>query len=688
MIATPEGERLLLWDTPGFGDSVRLAKRLRQSSQPIGWFLSQVWDRWRDRPFWASQQAMRNLRDEADVMLYLVNAAESPEAAGYVAPEMELLAWVGKPVIALLNQLGPPGAPALEAAELARWRSHLAAHPAVRAVLPLDAFARCWVQEATLLRTVEQALDGERRARMGRLRAAWQRRDLDVFDAAMHAIAEGLSRAAMAAVPLPDAGGLRARLRSAGAKLGRGSAEPTPVAQAQEALARQLDAEARADTQALIRLHGLEGSAEGTILARLASHYQVRLRMDEGQAALWGGVVSGALVGLKADLLSGGLTLGGGLHRRRPARRARLGRAGPLRQSRARHRVVVAVVERRGARRHRRGGAAALPRGGALRPRPRRLGRGRVAAALEGRGGGVARAAPRDAGAAVERSAAARRRCRRRRPARAAGWRCGRSSSPSSATRRARRCRASIPRPERRRSPGTPPSGTRPIAPAERATVASTPWPISAVRDRLLVRLLVAVLVHRLRVDRGARRPARPDRALEGDPARRDLPGRRAEEPGGTIRSSANTRCTTSSARRATPACPTALPDPFPIATQNAARVFWWLADQRPATAASWARHCLRAYFTRNVNLADASALKALAAEFGIDGDEAEGGVDLARKRRRGCARSATTRSRTASSARPSSSSTASRSGATTGAAQIERWLQGGSFQVTAHGDL
>jgi hypothetical protein len=105
----------------------------------------------------------------------------------------------------------------------------------------------------------------------------------------------------------------RARLRSAGAKLGWGSAEQTPVAQAQEALARRLDAEARADTQTLVRLHGLEGSAEGTILARLASHYQVRLRMDEGQAALWGGVVSGALVGLKADLLSGGLTLGGGL---------------------------------------------------------------------------------------------------------------------------------------------------------------------------------------------------------------------------------------------------------------------------------------------------------------------------------------------------------------------------------------
>ena len=29
-------------------------------------------------------------------MLYLVNAAESPEAAGYVAPEMELLGWIGQ----------------------------------------------------------------------------------------------------------------------------------------------------------------------------------------------------------------------------------------------------------------------------------------------------------------------------------------------------------------------------------------------------------------------------------------------------------------------------------------------------------------------------------------------------------------------------------------------------------------
>ena len=104
MVESPQGDRLQLWDTPGFGDSVRLAKRMRESGNPLGWFLGAVWDRWRDRPLWASQQAVRNVRDEADVMLYLVNASEAPEAAGYVAPEMEILGWIGKPVIVLLNQ--------------------------------------------------------------------------------------------------------------------------------------------------------------------------------------------------------------------------------------------------------------------------------------------------------------------------------------------------------------------------------------------------------------------------------------------------------------------------------------------------------------------------------------------------------------------------------------------------------
>ena len=53
-----EGDQLWLWDTPGFGDSVRLYERLKQQGNPLGWFLSNVWDRWRDKPFYMSQRAL------------------------------------------------------------------------------------------------------------------------------------------------------------------------------------------------------------------------------------------------------------------------------------------------------------------------------------------------------------------------------------------------------------------------------------------------------------------------------------------------------------------------------------------------------------------------------------------------------------------------------------------------------
>ncbi len=318
LLQTPQGETLRLWDTPGFGDSVRLAKRMRQSGNPLGWFLCEVWDRLRDRPFWSSQQALRNVREQADVVLYLVNAAEEPAAAGYVAPEMELLAWVGKPVIVLLNQLGAPREAALEEADVQRWRDHLAAHAQVRAVLPLDAFARCWVQEYTLLQAIADALNDEPRERMRRLSQAWLAQRRVTFDAAMQALARSLARIATARVPLPESAGFKARLRQVGAALGAGigmggKAEVGPQAQAQRALAEAMDAEVRASTAQLIALHGLDGQAQGEILQRLATHYETRLRLNEGNAAVLGGMLTGALAGLKADVATGGLTLGGGL---------------------------------------------------------------------------------------------------------------------------------------------------------------------------------------------------------------------------------------------------------------------------------------------------------------------------------------------------------------------------------------
>ncbi len=70
---------------------------------------------------------------------------------------------------------------------------------------------------------------------------------------------------------------------------------------------------------------------------------------------------------------------------------------------------------------------------------------------------------------------------------------------------------------------------------------------------------------------------------------------------------------------------PLTMPAKFPIPTQNAARVFWWLSDEHGVErGAAWARHGLRAYFTRGVDLSEAAALRGLAASFGLDADEAE----------------------------------------------------------------
>ena len=317
LMRSSDGDRLVLWDTPGFGDSARLARRLARSGDPIGWFLAEVWDRFRDRAFWSSQQAVRNVRERADVVLYLVNAAEAPEESSFVASEMRVLEWIGKPVLVLLNQLGRPLPPADEAAEIERWRAALAGTPQVRAVLPLDAFARCWVQEGTLLRAVAKELPMDKRAAGERLIDAWQDARRATFDASIAVLAERVARAALDREAVPESGML-GRLREVGQALASGAATGDALRsparqQAMRSLAERLDTDIRASTDRLIALHGLDGHASNEILTRLAEHYAVNEPVSESRAAVLGGALTGALAGLKADLATGGLSFGAGL---------------------------------------------------------------------------------------------------------------------------------------------------------------------------------------------------------------------------------------------------------------------------------------------------------------------------------------------------------------------------------------
>jgi GTPase SAR1 family protein len=300
--------RLLLWDTPGFGDTVRLMTRLRREGDPIGWFLHQVWDRVVNRPLWCSQEAVRNVRHEADVVLYLVNATEDPGAAGYLPHELELLAWMNRPVLVVLNQVGAADA----GRTVETWRAHLAPFAVVRSVLSLDAFSRAWVEESLMFERVVDLLDGDKRAAMVRLLQAWNARNVRVFDQAIAAMAQYLAGIAVDRQPIGSGSGgnvswIRERLSDLRA-LSRVDRE-----RAMGALFDRVQAATRRLMDVLIELHQLSGTSKSQVERRLEdAALEGNEALNPTTGAIAGGAVSGLLAGLGADVLAGGLSLGGG----------------------------------------------------------------------------------------------------------------------------------------------------------------------------------------------------------------------------------------------------------------------------------------------------------------------------------------------------------------------------------------
>jgi hypothetical protein len=148
---------------------------------------------------------------------------------------------------------------------------------------------------------------------MAALRRAWTQQRQQQFDAAMTALAASLAQLGATRVALAGGKGVKDSLRQLGSTLGLADKRPAALDAAERELAARVDGQTRASTEALIRLHGLDGRAGGLVLERLADQLQWRQRVGEGSAALLGGLVSGAASGLAADLASGGLTLGGGM---------------------------------------------------------------------------------------------------------------------------------------------------------------------------------------------------------------------------------------------------------------------------------------------------------------------------------------------------------------------------------------
>lgn len=291
LATTAEGDRLLLWDTPGFGDSLRLKARLTQRDTAVGWFLAEVWDRVADRALYSSQQAILAARDLTDVILYQVNAAEDPEFATQVEAELAMLAWLDKPVILLLNQLPPHSRRAEREALEQRWRNRFG-KPPIRRVLALDAFERSWIDEVQLLAAVAEELPKAQRASMARLLPVWQAQALERFRASIEAVSTLLVTAILDREAL--SAGQPARLARIGALRRLGSRLETAV--------KKMDA-------TLIRIEGLEGASARRIDTALTATRSHGDRPSPLQGAASGAALGGG-AGAALDLALGGASLG------------------------------------------------------------------------------------------------------------------------------------------------------------------------------------------------------------------------------------------------------------------------------------------------------------------------------------------------------------------------------------------
>ncbi len=304
-VLAKDGEaEIILWDLPGFGDSARLKKRLMQSGL-VAWLLT-TFDRWTDRPLWCSQQCLQNARNDADVVLYLVEAGADPAGSAEVRAEMEVLGMIGKPVILLLNQTGMPDGKR-DAALVQGWLDSLADCGFLRGALPLDGWMRCWIQEATLFQRIAAILPPVKQPHFDRLITDWKKEHHDrVLAVSVQIMADALAETAADRVVVEK----ESMLDKAVSVISSKPSEQSERARA--ALVDSLVRRSRRVMEQLLEAHRLEGVPKDRVDSMVEGLRASNPNAPPEALAVLGGIGSGLLAGLLADIQAGGMTFGGG----------------------------------------------------------------------------------------------------------------------------------------------------------------------------------------------------------------------------------------------------------------------------------------------------------------------------------------------------------------------------------------
>ena len=210
-----------------------------------------------------------SLRETTDAVLLLARAGEAMPA---------WLERLDRPVVVLVDS------PEAEPPRLSLYARH-----------------QGWLAEGRLLEALEAALPGD--PRLPRLRRAWTTLQQKSLQDGVQVVADALAAIAASHEPVIDEGLLARRAEAQAAREALTQRLQGQWAVFEQALAARLGA----STAGALMAVGEPGTAPAVAAAAL------RGRLGEGRAALVGGVVTGALAGLKADVLSGGMTMGAGL---------------------------------------------------------------------------------------------------------------------------------------------------------------------------------------------------------------------------------------------------------------------------------------------------------------------------------------------------------------------------------------
>jgi len=291
-----EESALFLWDTPGFGDIRKVLNRLKNEGGATGWILHHVVDRFSQRSLFCSIEALKNIRTSGDLILYLVNGAEDPEYAGYPKLELELLSYFEKKVVVVVNQISSETMGSTsrdkgiyESEWIAKWKKFLGKYKFVVDVLPLDAHHPIPEMEENLLQSIALNVGEEKHEACQRLvDARLKERESDRLECLFAAWKVFSFAMNQAKTPSGE--------------------EREDLDKMQEELARMMSQ----FSESLMSICRISVADQAVIHAEVKDLKDRNRKISEKKAGLWTGFLSGAVSGLTADLIAGGLSFGGG----------------------------------------------------------------------------------------------------------------------------------------------------------------------------------------------------------------------------------------------------------------------------------------------------------------------------------------------------------------------------------------